>query len=175
MFAESYLYAFQYLISPGVVIGTARHPNNRARARNLIRAARAYGIEPPDNFETGFMEEKSPKDSATKFSIKMADALLELFVGDIITSVAQITEAKSIPQRDKEQVNAIYNRFRNIVAPVSSDHTLVDILNAAWKCDQNLMNIWTDGYIRPEDKFHVVADLTLKSMEVSEVYHRIRS
>ncbi len=181
LFAESYVYAFHFLIIPGTAIRyISKYPSNKARASNLLNAAEKYGILFSDDFKNefmaGFMTETELKDPNMTSVVKMAGDLLDLFVDEIVNFVADIEELKLVPKRDSERVDAIYHKFRDTVAPVSSDETLVDILNAAWKCNQGLQDqtIWTNTRIKPEDKFRILADLTFKSMEVSEVYYRSR-
>ena len=89
----------------------------------------------------------------------------------------QIADHKEIPQRDQSQVLEITVEFDSKIVPITRPATLVDLLNAGWKCHQkknlfpNIPHVREEAISR-EDKYRVLGDLMLKSMEVSETIKR---
>jgi hypothetical protein len=57
------------------------------------------------------------------------------------------------------------------MVPTTSPHSLVDVLNAGWRCKIN-RSLWDDKktYIEQKDWSRILADLMLKSMEVAEIH-----
>jgi len=67
LFAESYLYAFTYLISPGRAGSrSTNYPNIKQRVCYLGKAAEARGISVPVGFQSAFIQQDEPDEKASK-------------------------------------------------------------------------------------------------------------
>lgn len=173
LFAESYLYAFAYLISPGTSgQDSLRYPNITRRISYLINAAKTMGVNIPQGFESCFIQETNSTERATNPLISIADDVSGSLVPQLIKLVNESTASKVVPIRDFTNVKNICEEFRRI-APTTWLHSLTDILNAGWECNLD-SNLWKNVTQIKDDKDRdrVLKDLMLKSMEVSEVYER---
>ncbi|MEW6236898.1 MAG: hypothetical protein AB1656_16060 [Candidatus Omnitrophota bacterium] len=175
LFAESYLHAFAYLISPGRPgRRSLRYPNNRRRASLLMEAAKALDVEVEPNFASDFKDGDEPDEPATKLLVSIADDVSKALMPDLVKLTQNFADNKAVPKRDRDKVKNIRNEFQNWVAPTAKQASLSDILNAGWECalDENL---WSNVHqIKPEDRNRVLRDLILKSMEVTEIYERLK-
>jgi len=174
LFAESYLHAFSYLISPGMSgPRSLSYPNISHRASYLVEAAKKMKVEVFHGFSESFIKEHEPVEPATKLLVAIADEVSGSFVSELIELAQNFADEKAVPQRDTNNVAEICNMFTKKVVPTPKQYPLVDILNAGWKCYQD-PNLWEDvSQIKPEDRNRILRDLLLKSMEVSEVYERL--
>ncbi len=180
MFAEAYLYAFAYLLSPGTSgQRSLRYPNIKRRVSHLIYAASQLGIMVPD-YEVAFGEEIEPTDPTTALLVSTADTVSLLLVEDLLKLAVAIAEQKQVPSKDTEKVKSIAESFREWVVPVREPTSLIHIVNAGWECNMD-ENLWKDvpqikG--RKQEDFaknreRVLRDIMLKSMEISETYERL--
>ncbi len=175
LFAESYLYAFTYLISPGSPGGRSFHyPNISRRVSHLLEAAKKLDVKDIPNFDSFFIDSDEPSEPVTKMLLSIADNVSASFVNDLIELVRNLSNKKSIPKRDPNRVSNIRKEFQKRVAPTSRQESLVDILNAGWICEQD-DHLWENiPQIRKEERSRILRDLTLKSMEISEILERLR-
>lgn len=171
LFAESYLQAFAYIITPGIEKRrTTEYPDIKHRASMLEIAAKKTGVSVPKDFVTGFRTQTDEWDPATRLLAKVADAVAASRLSDLINLANEYADAKDAPRRDACRVSNIYGEFRSLIIPTTSPQSLVDVLNAGWKCAADL-ELWDKfHHIKKESWSRILADLMLKSMEVAEIY-----
>jgi hypothetical protein len=174
LFAESYLHAFAYLISPGICgQRSPAYPNITRRVSHLVRAAKAMSVSVPDEFTSSFIGETEPPEPVTKLLASVADTVSASFELDLIDLTRNLVTNKGAPTRKTEIVSTICDEFLKRIAPPSKPQSLTDITNAGWDCILN-PDLWrTFPQIRLDDRARVLSDLMLKTMEVSEIYEKL--
>jgi hypothetical protein len=174
LFAESYLHAFEYLISPGIYGQRPLHyPNIKRRVTHLVDAANAKGVAVPPGFETGFVAETEPEEPATQLLVSVADSVSASLVSELIALTWEFADSRDVPTRNSEHVSDICREFLPRVVPTQTPRSLVDLVNAGWKCHQD-SDLWKNvSQIKLEDRDRILGDLMLKSMEVSEIHERL--
>ncbi len=175
LFAESYLYAFMYLLAPGTSgrrpLG---YPNMRDRISYLTKAAKELNVDIPIDFVSSFMSETGPSDPTTRFLVSIADTVSASCVSDLLNVVREFADGRNAPHRNANRAKDIADRFKEWVVPTAQEEALVDILCAAWMCNLN-EHLWDHVHqIELGDWRRVLRDLTFKSMEVSEVCERLQ-
>ena len=173
LFAESYLHAFSYLLSPGISGQRSLvYPNIIKRVEFLKNAATEFNINIPSNFESAFKSENEPVDPATKLLVSIADTVSSSFVFDLIRYLKDFIDTNKISIRNVKKVAAIEIDFNNVV-PITDDYNLTDILNAGWNY-YFMEDLWTRfPQIGEQEKKNILKDLILKSLEVTEIYERV--
>lgn len=176
LFAESYLYAFMYLIAPGTRHRSLRYPNMKDRVRYLVSAASDFGVEIPTDFAQSFNPDKEDNfDQRIKFLLSMADNAAALNEADILQMVMEFTSNSSTPERDDARVNHIVDEFKKFVVPTADPEAVVNIMCAGWKCS-NDCDLWEHiPQIEPKDWERVLRDIIYKSLEVSEIHERLEN
>ena len=173
LFAESYLYAFEYLLSPGFPgERSVLYPNMKRRVSYLEEASKAMNIEIEHKFTDCFRDADKPYNQQKELLVSTADDVSASLVPDLMKLAQDFADEKAVPQRDSQKISEISKEF-NIVIPTSRHHSLVNILNAGWRCYLN-PELWKEiPQIKQEDRDRVLKDIMLKSMEVSETYERV--
>lgn len=174
IFAESYLFAISYLISPRISgLRSLYYPNTTHRIAYLIEAAKEFNINIPSEFQDSFEDMDEPNDPTVKLLVELADDTSSSLVNDIIKKIGHISEEKKIPERSHEKVLKSKKNIENLV-PISNAKSLTDILNAAWLCFHD-ENLWKKvPIITLQNKYRVLNELILKSIEVYEIEQRLR-
>jgi hypothetical protein len=175
LFAESYMHAFAYLVSPGTSgQRSLRYPNIARRVSHLVKAANAMAVSVPAGFESDFVAETEPAEPATKLLVSTADAVSASLVPNLIDLTQKLADRKAVPTRNPTQVRRIRDEFQQTIVPTAELESLVDILNAGWECAL-YSDLWTMvPQIGLEDRGRILRDLILKSMEASEIHERLR-
>lgn len=173
LFAESYLYAFEYLLSPGFPgERSVLYPNMKRRVSYLEEASKAMNIEITHKFTDCFRDADEPYNQQNKLLVSAADAVSDSLVPELIELAQNFADEKAVPQRDSQIISEISKEFNRVI-PTSKYHSLVNILNAGWHCYLN-PELWEKiPQIKREDRDRVLKDIMLKSMEVSETYERL--
>jgi hypothetical protein len=173
IFAEAYLHAFAYLLSPCTPGERALYyPNIAERVNYLQRTANALGVELPADFVDCFDSEDEPTEPIKKLLVSAADMASASLVDAIITEAADFADSKSLPKRSNAQVSKIVTDYRMVV-PAVGPATMTDILNAGWSC-YHQADLWSEvRQIKSEDRTRILHDLILKSFEVTEVHERV--
>jgi len=174
LFAESYLYAFEYLSAPGSSGQRPLHyPKLEHRLSYIVAAAKEMGIEVQPGFDSCFMDETDPDEAATKLLVSISDEVSKSLVPELIQIAKEVQSSKA-PLRNRDNVKDICEEFGTWIVPSRKESSLSDILNAGWLCYLD-PDLWKNiPHIRPEDRDRVLKDLMLKSMEISEVHKRLR-
>ena len=174
LFAESYLHAFAYLVSPGITGQRSLvYPNITRRVSHLVNAAQAMSVSVPKGFASDFIPENEPSEHVTKLLVSVADDVSASLELDLIDLAKELALQKAAPKRNGDNVSGICDEFRRRVVPMSNKQYLTDITNAGWNCFLD-PDLWKDfSQIRPGDRDRILKDLMLKSMEVTEVYERL--
>jgi hypothetical protein len=174
LFAESYLHAFTYMLSPGLPgQRPLLYPNITRRVAHLMEAAKMMHVEVSAEFKSSFLIETEPNEPTTSLLVSIADQVSASLVSELIILAQDFADKKVVPTRDSAQVLHIYDRFNKKIVPISMPQSLVDILNAGWEGYLD-HNFWANApQIKPENRNSILGDLILKSMEISEVYKRL--
>jgi hypothetical protein len=174
LFSESYLHAFEYLLSPGFAgIRSVRYPNIARRVLYLTAAAKDMGTEVSPNFKESFIAESEPQEPTTNLLVSTADAVSVTLIPELIELTQEFAKSQNVPLRDVKKVAEIREGLNKVI-PTAKACSLTDILNAGWACylDPDLWKNVTQ--IENEDRDRVLKDLILKSLEVTEAYERLR-
>lgn len=181
LFAESFLYAFAYLLSPGASgQRSLGYPNIKRRVSHLVEAAGDLETRVPEEYESSFEKEGEPTDPTTAMLVSLADAVSVSFLKELIELAREFADTKQVPMKNPDNVKEIGNLFRNFLVPIKKSASLVDILNSGWDCDMD-MDLWKDvpqimgskdGDLE-KNRDRVLRDIILKSMDIAEIYERL--
>lgn len=182
MFAEAYLHAFAYLLSPGATVKRPlSYPNIERRVAHLVQAADEWGISVPEKYAAAFAKQDEPDNHTAALFVSIADTVSSSLVKELVDSVATIAKEKEVPSKDPEKVKRIVEGIRESVVPVRESASLIDIMNSGWECNRD-ETLWRgvpqiEGSSESEyqkNRERVLRDIMLKSMEISEVYERLK-
>lgn len=181
LFGESFLYAFAYLLSPGVSgQRSVGYPEIKRRVSHIVQAAKMMGVEVPVDYASTFDGETEPTDPTTSLLVGLADEVSASLEQELIQLAMELADTKQIPKKTKNTVEAIATAFRKWVVPARMSASLVDVLNAGWECNRD-ENLWNDipqiTGNKTEDfeknRNRVLRDIMFKSMEVAEIHERL--
>ena len=171
LFGKSYLFAFDYLIAPG--LSSHRDPQYpRLQTRVSLLAKYAADL----NFEiTGFAQrfnaEKYPGSEMSSFVVEMADQAVDKITNRLFhLARTEIESTLGRPFSDESEQHA-QRCFRDGV-PSEKIHTLGDLLNAAWTVFNSLELPQLEN--KGQSRTQFLTDLVVKSAENLEYlsYHR---
>ena len=174
LFAESYLHAFCYLVSPGALSRRNTYPKLPTRINKIIQSATHFGVEIPDNYADNFGDgkptEKNSDDdiSQEQFLLQIADETSESLFEDLLAKVDGSLPCSRVSYRNKGNVDKILSSFKKLLSPFDEYSSLTDLLTAGWTAylDDHL---WSHlSYINKKEWNGILNDLIFKSMEVSE-------
>ncbi len=102
----------------------------------------------------------------------MADDATSELIEKVTEEAIRIVNDRHLPTRDKANIDKIVKCFE-MVAPTEGRNSMTDIINAGWICHKR-QDLWANvPQILPETKSKVLADLVLKSLEITEFYDRL--
>ena len=174
IFAEGYLHAFQYILSP--YLGERRAPTYPAilnRVKYLEKASASFGIDVPDGYAANFADEPGQwKDRGTIFLLSVSDHAVEKMVDGIISDVERLCNEKGIRTPKEEKAQEVYKAFKLLI-PAQRIGSVADIVNGGWmaKFDDTL---WKENPSVLPRREIVLNELLLKSLEVMEVEHLMK-
>jgi hypothetical protein len=174
IFGESYLYAFQYLLSPGGEFRTPAYPSVKDRADALLKASQDLSFDAPKDFIREFYEPDLSSDPVQQLLLKIADKAAENSIPYLKESARNWCNDRDIIKHDLEDINSICESFKNLV-PATGAKSLSNIINAAWKMKISLDedNHWEKDYPITSElsnkKSELLRELALKSFEVFEI------
>lgn len=172
LFAESYLFAFAYVMVPGGSARSVLYPSLRDRVANLVKASTELGIKPPDDFSSWFSDETSPVSSdKERFLLSLADTARKSLVGKLIEKANKIAESSRVPTRSDEKINTILQSFE-LLTPASCVGDLTNILNAAWRAFHK-QDMWK-GIVENRNRIETLNELVLKSIDILEFEERMK-
>jgi len=169
MFGISFLHAFAYLFSPKLsLFRSVNYPNMLTRVQNLIKAARAFEVEIPQDYQSLFKDsEEQTMTKADEFRLSIADKALGKVIDELLTKVNEILDSSGIKKPSKDEEQRIYERFRQVV-PAENTESLPAILNAAWRAYEE-QDFWKDIPQVSDKKDVTLKELVLKNIEVFEI------
>lgn len=172
LFREAYLYAFQYLLSPGGGARDASYPSMPSRARHLIAAAKERGFQIAEKYPDSFDEEQSEAKGKDEFLLALADKARESVIPKLLAKADEKLasyEPGAHSEEEKKRVKAAFTR----ATPVAGGIRLVNLVNATWEIEISEIQIWNNDYPalaeRPDERSRVLNELFLKSLEVLEI------
>jgi hypothetical protein len=173
LFAESFLHAFAYLLSPGYGKRGIDYPGIAARVKYLREAAESTGVMLPERYEELFAAEELPDvTEADRFRIAMADEALGTIRSTLLAEALKRVGPKA-PSRSMAEVARIRARFE-LVVPAEECRSLSDILNAAWSAYHD-PSLWKDIPHARAQRDRVLKELTLKNVEVLHYEQLVKS
>lgn len=168
IFAESYLFAFSYLITPGSGKRSLLYPSLKNRAKNLAKVSKKLGIEPPSGFSEWFSVEKTPDVNEKElFLLELADKAHASVVEELFEKANEISNDANIPMRSGKKIETVMKAFK-LLTPAAGIGDLTNILNAAWQVFDK-QDMWKG---KVDDRLGTLAELVLKSIEVLEFEER---
>jgi hypothetical protein len=173
LFAEAYLHAFAYLLSPCVPgERTPLYPTITTRVENMLHAAGPLGVTPPVEYANLFEQQLPPSNPVMKLLASIADVAVKPLVDAVISEARTIADSKGLPVRSPAMIDSIVADLRRVM-PADGTASLAELVNAGWILFHDT-ELWQDiPQIQPEDRPRVLNDLILKSCEVREFNERI--
>ena len=138
------------------------------RVKYLVKAAKAYKFELPENYENMFENRPEPQlSSMDKLRLSISDYMLDGIVDEFIPKAKYIISKTNIPTASDIECERICERF-DFVVPASKCKSLTDILNSAWHAYHN-PELWKNIPDIAKNKNQILKDLVLKNIEIFEV------
>jgi hypothetical protein len=174
LFAESYLHAFAYLLSPCIPgERTPFYPSIQTRVEYLLEASASIGVTAPAGYADLFDAQSAPSSPVTKMLVTIADLAVKDLVDQVRTEARHIADVKGAPTRSPDKIDAIISALR-MVMPADGTAALADLISAGWMLFHD-SDLWKDvPQIRSDERIRVLHDLILKSCEVAEFNERTR-
>ena len=123
----------------------------KRRVSYLEEASKAMNIEIEHKFTDCFRDADKPYNQQKELLVSTADDVSASLVPDLMKLAQDFADEKAVPQRDSQKISEISKEF-NIVIPTSRHHSLVNILNAGWRCYLN-PELWKEiPQIKQEDR-----------------------
>lgn len=172
LFAEAYLHAFAYLLSPCLPgERTPYYPSIKTRVDYLLRGAASIGVTAPADYVSLFDAQTAPSGPVTKVLVDVADLAIEALVDQVCLEARNIADGKGVPMRSPENIDTVIHDLR-MVMPSDGTAALTDLINAGWTLMHDA-DLWVDvPQIQGEERIRVLHDLVLKSCEVAEFSER---
>lgn len=131
IFAESYLLAFAYLLSPANRYRAHEYPSMTDRITNMLKACTQFEFELPDGYASWFSDQATwANDYTAQYLLEIADAARESVVNNLIKRVDEIASSRAIVPRSSSKIEQVLNAFE-LATPASNIGDLPSILNAA--------------------------------------------
>lgn len=170
LFSESYLYAFAYLVTPGIGERSQNYPSMTDRVDNMLKAASVYGVSAQPHYADEFAIEKHPSlNDKEQFLLDLADAARAELVHRLIEKAGSIATAANVPQRSDANIASVAKHFARLT-PAFAIGDLTNILNAGWKSYHD-EELWQG---LPFDRISTLNELVLKSIEILEIEERTK-
>jgi hypothetical protein len=172
IFHEGYLLSLLYILAP--YLGEYRSPNYpsmKDRIRYLSDAAAQYGVAVPNGYGDNFEDEPETYDDKDEFLLRLGDHAASKAAPDITKLANDICNAKGIPGRDGEKIDAVYNSF-SLVLPAAKVGSLSAIVNGGWKAHLD-GRLWHTSQTLSKRKTEILNELMLKSFEVLDVEYLV--
>nr|UXE45449.1 hypothetical protein Hi04_10k_c4921_00026 [uncultured bacterium] len=170
LFGEGYLYAFEYLLAPGVSgERSTDYPRVQDRVNVLQNSATAWGISSP----TAFAESFEPQDMGSLFLQSFADETALALVPDLMKCAGELTAPLALVKHTDQDMEKLAARFRALVPATGARH-LGWLINAGWRVYfSEVAGPGTSNSplskLKDEDRARVLNELLLKSFEVFEI------
>ena len=172
LFGRSYVYAFHYLLAPGVGgPRVQRYPTLTSRAYFMA----TYGdVDLPSlgfaNFVNEFTENTATLSPRSTFLLRLADRITGSLAQELYREANDLIEFKaSMMRSNSAKETEIIKMFRAGV-PAKAPGSLASILNAGW---DYIIDERTKTAPRPRPLFEWTSELIFKTIEVSEYERRI--
>ncbi len=175
LFAEAYLHAFAYLLSPCIPgERTPLYPSIQTRVDYLLKGSRSIGVSAPAEYAELFDKQSAPSSPVTNLLADIADTAVEVLVDEVCTEAQEIANTKGASMRSPEIIETVLGDLR-MVMPGDGTASLADVVNAGWILFHD-EDLWKDvPQIQLEQRMSVLHDLILKSCEVAEFRERTRA
>lgn len=175
LFAEAYLHAFAYLLSPCLPgERTPFYPTIQSRVDYMLRSATVLSVAIPAGFRDLFEAQPAPSSPVTNLLVSVSDLVVGAQVDAVTDEAKKFADGKAVPIRSHNNIDAIVRDFRMVI-PADGRLNLTDIVNAGWVLLHD-PDLWRNiAQIRSEDRTRVLYDLVLKSCDVGEFNERIAS
>ena len=169
IYGSAFLHAFAYLCSPCILSPRPiTYPQLMKRVKYLVKAAKAYKFELPENYENMFENRPEPQlSSMDKLRLSISDYMLDGIVDEFIPKAKYIISKTNIPTASDIECERICKRF-DFVVPASKCKSLTDILNSAWHAYHN-PELWKNIPDIAKNKNQILKNLVLKNIEIFEV------
>lgn len=175
LFGESFLLAFQYLLSPGIdrqvsLDGYCDYPRIKDRVSILEGLAKSAGIRVPDAFVETFVLDESEQSWSHMFADTPALAL----VASLAQKARDVLAYGTKVRHNEEEVERHARRFRKSF-PVSGASSIAHLINAAWRVYQQIDTTQAHSesdHQKSAAEKTLINELLLKSIEVFEIEQR---
>lgn len=171
VFGEGYLYAFEYLLAPGVSgERSTDYPRVQDRVKVLQESAATWEVSSP----TAFAESFEPQDVGSLFLQSFADETALALVPDLMRFASELTASLALVKHTDADVEKLSSRFRALVPATGARH-LGWLINAGWRvyfsevAGSSPPSNSPLSKLKDEDRPRVLNELLLKSFEVFEI------
>jgi hypothetical protein len=170
VFGEGYLYAFEYLLAPGV---SGDRPTDYPRVQDRVKVLQESAIAWEVHIPPAFSESFQAQDVGSHFLQSFADETALALVPDLMKCAAELTTSLSLVEHTDQDMEKLAFRFRALVPATGARH-LGWLINAGWRV--YFSDVAGPGHansalskLKVEDRSRVLNELLLKSFEVFEI------
>ena len=170
VFGEGYLYAFEYLLAPGVSGDRSTdYPRLQDRVKVLQSSATAWEVSSPAAFAESF----DAQDLGGLFLQSFADETALALVPDLMKCAAELTTSLELVKHTDQDMEKLASRFKALVPATGAKH-LGWLINAGWRVYFSEVagpspSNSALSKLKDEDRSRVLNELLLKSFEVFEI------
>lgn len=178
VFGSAFLNAFHYLLSPAPQASASpAYPPLKFRSETLVKAlSKFYKEKPPSNlvadFSHSFLPYQIPGDPVeVKYTLELINHCVFSIQDAILDRTEQILRSNDVPKVRFSEAKRIYCQFRDFLIPASDCDNIAEIISAGWMARADA-NMWSKMPNIVEQKYRILDDLILKSIEVMEFEKR---
>ena len=167
LFGESYLYAFEYLVSPQVAgVRSREYPDTVTRAKILEKlASEKLGLF-IGSYSNVFTPETPYRSEADNFVVEIADLVVSGLIDALFCEIHQLVVSARIPTPTAAKTDLVLRSFE-IGVPFDGEATIGDLINAAWRIYRSPPSA---TYARQgRETVDYLSDLVMKSIEIYEI------
>ena len=172
VFGESYLYAFSYILAPGIGRRpSSKYPTYKTRVSTLQDVALKEGVTLPGIGELSLSEDARSGFPRDRFIIEMAEGSVATIVNALWDAIKDLIRASNLT-RPVDTYATMHLKEYRMGVPGHEPRSLGDIVNAGWRYYRE--DILPGAHkTNSEEAFFNLNELLFKTMEVLEYRRRV--
>lgn len=167
MFGESYFYAFEYFMAPGINKSTPKYPPSLQRIRALVAYAERRKITIPKDLLSSWNQDVEPV-TGGPMPYEYADEILDDCLSTLIELCETTLDTREVITPNEKVIDAIDAAFRR-GEPYGSKAKLSETINALWRIAREADASKPKG----RSTIYFGIEVALKTIEVSEYFSRL--
>lgn len=176
IFKEAYLYAFSYLLAPGLPgARSVSYPNMIDRIKALTKVAGDQGIRVSSDYVDEFEDSTAPALGANVLLLNISDAVTKSFIDELASDAKSIIEKYNLDQYSPSNTKDLTHNF-SVGIPAIEARSISNVVNAAWAFYRDQFPSWERRYPMiysdSSRRNRMLSDLMFKSLEVLEIAER---